>query len=147
VRRVLVDTNVILYAIGGPHPYAEPCRRILTLAGEARIGLEAPTDLLQEVLRHRARRLGDRRQASVEALAAAGLCRLHAVEPRDAVHAAELFAGSDRLSARDAVFAAVAIRHDLETILSADTDFDELPGLRRLDPADSVTLRGLLSSS
>jgi predicted nucleic acid-binding protein len=72
---------------------------------------------------------------------------LHAVEPRDAVHAAELFAGSDRLSARDAVFAAVAIRHDLETILSADTDFDELPGLRRLDPADSVTLRGLLSSS
>jgi predicted nucleic acid-binding protein len=143
VKRVLVDTNVILYAIGGPHAYAEPCRRIVALAGEGSVEMEAPVDLLQEVLHHRARRLGDRRQAAVEARAAASLCRLHAVEPRDAAHAAELFAGSERLSARDAVFAAIALRHDLETILSADSDFDGLPDLRRLDPADPTTMAAL----
>jgi predicted nucleic acid-binding protein len=146
VKRVLVDTNVILYALGGPHAYAEPCRRIVTLAGEGRLGMEAPVDLVQEILHHRARRLGNRRQAAAEAMAAATLCRLHAVEPQDASKAAELFADSTRLSARDAVFAAVAVRHGLEAILSADSDFDGLPGLRRLDPADSAAVAELTGS-
>jgi hypothetical protein len=137
VKRVLVDTNVILYALGGPHAYAEPCRRILTLAGEGRVELEAPVDLVQEILHHRARRLGDRGQAAADALAAATLCRLHAVEPRDANRAAELFASSGRLSARNAVFAAVGVRHGLDAILSADSDFDGLSDLRRVDPTDS----------
>jgi uncharacterized protein len=146
VKRVLVDTNVILYAIGGPHVYAEPCRRIVALAGEGDLEMEAPVDLVQEVLHHRARRLGDRRQAAAEARAAAGLCRLHTVEPRDADHATELFAGLERLSARDAVFAAIAMRHDLSVILSADSDFDGLPDLRRLDPADRATMAELKAS-
>jgi predicted nucleic acid-binding protein len=144
VKRVLLDTNVILYAIGGPHPYAEPCRRIVSLAGEGRLELEAPVDLVQEILHHRTRRLGDRRQAAAEALAAGTLCRLHAVEPQDAIAATELFADSPRLSARDAVFAAVAVRHGLDTILSADSDFDSLPGLRRLDPAAPSAVTELL---
>lgn len=143
MKRVLVDTNVILYALGGPHAYAEPCRRILRLAGEGRIGLEAPVDLVQEILHHRARRLSDRRQAAAEAMATATLCRLHAVDPQDASSAAELFADSACLSARDAVFAAVAVRHGLDAILSADRDFDGLPSLRRVDPADSVAVTKL----
>ena len=143
MKRILVDTNVILYAIGGPHAYADPCRSILALAGEGRFEMEAPVDLVQEILHHRARRLGDRRQASAEARAAAALCRLHAVEPKDASKAAELFEYSSRLSARDAVFAAVALRHDLDTILSADGDFDGLSDLRRLDPADPQAIEEL----
>lgn len=146
MKRVLIDTNVFLYALGGPHAYAEPCRRIVALAGEGGIEMEAPVDLIQEVLHHRARRLSDRRQAATEAAAAATLCRLHPVEPRDASTAAELFADSTRLSARDAVFAAIAMRHGLETILSADGDFDGLPGLCRLDPADAAAVRGLIGS-
>jgi predicted nucleic acid-binding protein len=147
VKRVLVDTNVILYAIGGSHAYAEPCRLILALAGEGRFDMEAPVDLVQEILHHRARRLGDRRQAAAEAMAAAALCRLHAVEPQDADKAAELFAASSRLSARDAVFAAVALHYDLEAILSADSDFDGLSNLRRLDPADPATVGELLTDA
>jgi uncharacterized protein len=146
MKRVLVDTSVILYALGGPHAYAEPCRDIVALAGEGRIGMEAPVDLVQEVLHHRTRRLGDRRQAATEAMAAMTLCRLHAVEPQDASSAVGLFADSARLSARGAVFAAVAIRHDLDTILSADDDFDDLSGLRRVDPADSEAVMEFVSS-
>jgi predicted nucleic acid-binding protein len=146
VKRVLVDTNVILYALGGPHPYAEPCRRIVALAGDGSIDMEAPVDLVQEILHHRARRLGDRRQAATEAMAAAALCRLHPVEPQDSSAAAELFAASDRLSARDAVFAAIAARHGLDAILSADSDFDGVPGLRRLDPADPTVVADLVGS-
>lgn len=144
MKRILVDTNVILYAIGGPHPYAEPCRRLIALAGEGQFAMEAPVGLVQEILHHRARRLGDRRQAAVEASAAATLCRLHAVEPEDVSEAARLFADSIRLSARDAVFAAIAARHGLDTILSADSDFDGRSDLRRLDPAESSTLAALV---
>ena len=55
--------------------------------------------------------------SALETAAAACLCRLHAVEPKDASEAARLFADSNRLSARDAVFAAIAARHELDTIL------------------------------
>jgi uncharacterized protein len=143
VKRILLDTNVILYALGGPHAQAEPCRRILELAGEGSLRPEAPVDIVQEILHHRNRRLGDRAQATADALAAATLCRLHAVEPQDAREAARLFADSPRLSARDAIFAAIAGRHGLQTILSVDADFDGLPGLRRVDPADTAAVAAL----
>jgi predicted nucleic acid-binding protein len=140
---VLLDTNVILYAIGGPHAYAEPCRRVVAMAGEGRLRPEAPADIVQEILHHRTRRLGDRQQAAADARAAAKLCRLHGVLPQDALEAIELFAGSSRLSARDAVFVAVAARHDLQEIVSTDTDFDGLERLRRVDPADEAALAGI----
>lgn len=146
MTRVLVDTNVILYALGGPHAQAEPCRRVLALAGEGKLRLEAPVDLVQEILHHRSRRLSDRSQAAADALAAANLCRLHAVEPSDTRAAATLFASSSRLSARDAIFAAIASRHGLRTILSVDVDFDDLRDLRRVDPADTATVDVLASA-
>ena len=40
------------------------------------------------------------------------------------------------LSPRDAIHAAVALRHDLEGIVSADRGFDEVMGLRRYDPME-----------
>jgi uncharacterized protein len=146
VNRALLDTNVILYAIGGPHPYSRPCRHIVTLAGEGRLRLEAPVDLVQEVLHHRTRRIGDRSQAATDALAAATLCQLHAVEPQDAREAAKLFADSPTLSARDAIFAAIAARHGLDTIISADTDFDGHTQLRRIDPTDTAAIATLTQS-
>lgn len=145
MKRVLLDTNVILYALGGPHPAAEPCRRIVALAGEDRLQAEAPVDMIQEILHHRTRRLGDRAQAKKDALTAAALCRLHAVEPRDAREAARLFAESGRLSARDAIFAAIAARHGLAAIVSADADFDGLPDLQRIDPTDAQAVATLTS--
>lgn len=134
MRAMLLDTNVVLYAIGGPHPYAEPCRRVLALAGDGGLTLEASWTSSKRS--PTTRRLRDRRQSAVDALAAAALCRLHPVEPDDARAASELFASSQTLSTRDAVFAAIAARHGLSEILSADTDFDGLPWLRRIDPAD-----------
>jgi len=52
VKRVLVDTNVILYAIGGPHPCAESCRRIVALAGTTSVtdAAKAETKSVREVV-------------------------------------------------------------------------------------------------
>ncbi|MGQ0650627.1 MAG: type II toxin-antitoxin system VapC family toxin [Gemmatimonadaceae bacterium] len=50
----------------------------------------------------------------------------------DLERAKTLLLGATRLSARDAIHAAVMQRHDVERILTFDTGFDSIPGLDRL---------------
>jgi uncharacterized protein len=136
LTRFLYDTSIFLYAIGGPHDYRSPCRGILARAAGAEVQGEASADLIQEVVHHRSRRTGDRVRAAREARDVAHLCRLHEVQPADTLRALDLYAASERLGSRDAVFAAVAINRGITTILSPDRAFDEVPGLARVDPAD-----------
>jgi predicted nucleic acid-binding protein len=44
---------------------------------------------------------------------------------------------------RDAIFAAQALNRDIDAILSPDTDFDGIPGLERIDPADAKAVAAL----
>lgn len=143
MKRVLLDPRVILYALGGSSAQIVSCRRVLALGADSQLRFEAPTDLVREVLHHRARRLGDRTQAAAEALRAALLCVLHPVESQEARTATELFGGHPTLSARGAIFVAFAQCHNLTTIISTDGDFDGLPGLRRIDPSDEAALAAL----
>jgi predicted nucleic acid-binding protein len=143
LTRFLYDTAVFVYAYGADHPYAEPCREIVDRAGDGDLRGEASADLVQEVLHQRARRTGDRRRAAREAGAAAELCDLHDVRPEDVVRALELFAGTEGLGARDAVFAAVALNRGIPAILSPDRAFDDVAGLARVDPMDRGAVEGL----
>ena len=144
MTRFLYDTAVFVYAYGADHPYAMPCREIVDRAGDGDLRGEASANLVQELLHQRARRTGDRRRAAREAGAAAELCALHEVRPDDVVRALELFAGTERLDARDAVFAAVALNRGITTILSPDGAFDDVAGLVRVDPADRDAVEELL---
>ena len=47
-----------------------------------------------------------------------------------------LLAEMPGIEARDAIHAAVVFEHRLEGIVSADRDFDRIPGLRRFDPLE-----------
>ncbi len=143
MRRVLLDPSVLVYALGGPGPNFEPCRRVLTLAGDGAIELHAPVDLVREVLHHRARRLEDRGQAAAEALIVTLLCVLYPIEPQEVCTAIELFGSHPTLSSRGSFFVAFARRHSLAEIVSVDSGFDGLPGLRRVDPGDDRALAAL----
>jgi uncharacterized protein len=143
VTRFLYDTAVFVYAFGAEHRYAEPCRAIVERAGAGELRGEASADLVQELMHHRARRTGDRSRAADEAAAVAGVCELHEVRPEDVLRALELFASTERMGARDAVFAAVALNRGITTILSPDRAFDEVSGLVRVDPADDRAVEGL----
>jgi predicted nucleic acid-binding protein len=50
------------------------------------------------------------------------------------------------LAVRDAVHAATALNHGIETILSADADFDVIDGFTRIDPADAEAVEELARS-
>lgn len=144
MRRFLYDTNVFVYALGGPSPYREPCRRIVERAAAGRLDGEASADLVQEFLHQRMRQVGDRVQAVAAARRIPLLCRLHDVKASDLTLALWLFETHERVTARDATFAAVALNRGLDAILSADRDFDEIPGIERIDPRDEVRVHALL---
>jgi predicted nucleic acid-binding protein len=147
VRRFLYDTNVFVYALGGPSPYREPCRAIVEHAAAGRLDGEASVDLVQEFLHQRMRQVGDRALAVAAARRIPALCRLHDVRGSDLTLALWLFETHERITARDATFAAVALNRGLGAILSADQDFDEVPGLERIDPRDAARVAALTETS
>lgn len=145
MTRFLFDTGVFVYAVGAPHPYRDPCRDVVRRARSGELRGEASTDLLQELAHQRFRRTGDRDQAVETARAAAALCRLHELRPQDVLHGLELYRANERLGARDAVFAAVALGREIGAILSTDRAFDVVAGLARVDPADTSAVDALAS--
>jgi predicted nucleic acid-binding protein len=136
VRRFLFDTSVFIYALGGEHPYRDPCRAVMAMGVEGRLAGEASIELLHEFVHVRARRKMTRATAIADARTIAATSRLHAVGRSDIERAFELWAEHERLDMRDAIFAAQALNRDIDAILSADQDFEGIDGLERIDPAD-----------
>lgn len=143
MRRFLYDTAVFVYAQGRDHPLREPCREIVARAARGELRGEASADLIQELAHQRHRRTGDRHEAVAAARDAAALCTVHEVTREDALQGLDLFRAHEGLDARDAVFAAVAVRRGIEAILTSDRAFDAIPGLERVDPADVASVSAL----
>lgn len=143
MRRFLFDTGVFIYALGGEHPYREPCRAILREIKSGRIVSEASIELIHEFTYVRLRRGITRRTAIVGARDIADMSRLHVVEMGDIERALDLWCEHERLDMRDAIFAAQALNRGIDVILSPDQGFDEVPGLERIDPADAEAVATL----
>jgi uncharacterized protein len=129
--------------VGGDHPHRRPCRAVVERAQAGRLLGEASPDLLQEFLHQRARRTGDRGGAVALTRDVARLCRFDYLTEADAVRALDLYDRYERLSARDAVFAAFALNRGIDTILSVDADLNGIEGLTRVDPADRAAVEAL----
>lgn len=140
---MLFDTGVFIYALGGEHPYREPCRAILREIKSGRIASEASVELIHEFAHVRCRRGIPRAAAAEDALDIAGASRLHTVTSSDIEHALELWREHERLDMRDAIFAAQALNRGIDAILSPDRGFDEISGLERIDPADDAAVAAL----
>jgi hypothetical protein len=129
---IFVDSNIPMYLVGGAHPNkieAQLSVERLIVAGER---LVTDAEVMQEIL-HRYAAI-QRREAIGPALQT--LLRLvddvFPVEKRDGLRAAEMVAGNEWLSARDAIHLAVMERQGISTILSFDSDFDRWVGVRRI---------------
>jgi len=140
VRRFLFDTSVFLYALGGEHHYREPCRAILREMREGLLTGEASVELVHEFAYVRCRRTGARVDAAESARDVASICELHSVGWDDIDRGLDLWCEHQGLDMRDAIFAAQALNHEIDAILSPDRDFDGIPGLERIDPADTTAV-------
>jgi len=130
----LLDTNVFIYAQGGPHPYREPCRAVLAAAGPETYGVDVET--LQEILDVYTRREQRRVALLTVTDALAAFPDPFPITRREIEEAAGIVVAHERLSPRDAIHAAVVLTYDLEGIVSTDRAFDGVPGLVRFDPAE-----------
>lgn len=143
MRRFLYDTNVFVYALGAEHRYQTPCAAVIARAERGELRGEASVDLVGEFLHHRFRQTRDRSDAARYAREVAVLCRLHELRPDDVPLALSLFERHAQLSARDAFFAAIALNRRIDAILTADRDFECIPGLERVDPIDRAGVDAL----
>jgi uncharacterized protein len=127
---ILIDSNVPMYLIGGEHPNRERAKQVLEIAIAARERLVTDAEAFQEILhRYVAINRRDAVQPAWNALLRV-VDEVHPIELADVERVRSLVLTS-RLTARDALHVAVMQRHDIAEILSFDTAFDAVPGVRR----------------
>lgn len=129
---IFVDSNVPMYLVGGPHPHKADAQRLLESAIAASERLVTDVEVLQEVLH---RYVAIQRRDAIQPAFDAVLDLVDEVFPvtlDDVLRAKDIVLGKPRLSARDALHAAVMERHDVRRIMTFDTAFDDVPGLTRL---------------
>lgn len=130
---ILVDTNVLIYAIGSTESVAELAAGVLAYAGDR--DLRITPRVLEEFAHVHARRTRDRVQAReyCEELAA-HLGPLEYASEEDIAVALETWAAQPNLDFADALLAAQALRHECP-LVSADKAFGEVAGLQWIDLA------------
>ena len=129
---IFVDSNVPMYLVGAAHPHKQDARQLLEAAIAADERLVTSAEVLQEIL-HRYSAI-DRRDAIQSAFdALLGVVdEVFPIEWADVERARALVTGLARLSARDALHAAVMARQQIDRIMTFDTAFDRVPGISRI---------------
>ena len=129
---ILIDSNVPMYLVGGPHPNKANAERLLEKLTLERQRLVTDAEVLQEIL-HRYAAI-DRRDAIQPAFDAIlrVVDEVLAVDQIVAERAKQIVLGYRQLSARDAVHLAVMEKNGIERILSFDAGLDTFPKITRL---------------
>jgi len=135
---IVLDTTVLVYAVGDDHPLREPSRELI--AGIADGGLRATTtvEVLQEFTHVRARRR-TREEAALRARDYLELLApLLVIGEEDLEQGLRLFTRGTRLGAFDCVLAAAAGRANATALVSADAAFADADVTHVIPDADAV---------
>ncbi len=129
---IFVDSNIPMYLVGGDHPHKVDAQRTLERLVSERRRLITSSEVFQEIL-HRYVAI-DRRDAIESAFEVLRnvVDEIHAVGEQDVFAAKDLVHAHTKLSARDALHAAVMRRREIAEIVSFDRGFDAVAGISRL---------------
>jgi uncharacterized protein len=129
---ILIDSNVPMYLVGADHPHKADARRLLEAAIAAGERLVADVEVLQEIL-HRYVAIDRREAIQTPFDAVLGVVdEVFGITVADVERAKAIVLGRVRLSARDALHAAVMEREGIERVMSFDRGFDGLPDVTRV---------------
>ncbi len=132
---IVVDTTVLVYAVGAEHPLRDPCRAVVAAVDAGRVTATTTIEVIQEFCHVRARRR-DRTDAAALARSYADLFSpLVVVDHDDLRGGLDLFERMDGLGAFDALLAATAQRRGAAALISADVAFARVVDPHHLDPA------------
>ena len=134
---IILDTTVLVYAVGEEHPLRDGCRRLLAAHGDGHVEATTTIEVIQEFAHVRARRRTPLDAVDVARHYVAALSPL-ATTREDLDRGLDLFERHPELRAFDAVLAAVAFGRAAEALVSADHAFASVPGLRWIDPGTTA---------
>jgi predicted nucleic acid-binding protein len=132
--RVFVDANIFIYALGAPSAHQDACRAFLREVADGHIVAATSTLVIQEVVNHfiRRGRGADAAQAGEAVLDACTV--VYPVNEMDCRRLFNLLSAGPYTRAADLMHVAVMQTAGIDTIMSADRDFDRFAGVTRLDP-------------
>jgi len=136
----LVDANVVIYA-AVPSEYRDPCLEVLDAVASGRADGRLSTAVLEEIWH--VERSG--RAGMLDGLAEHAYTVFSPLLPvtDHAIRAAFDF-GASALGTNDRVHVGTCAFHGIESILTADSDYDGVREVRRIDPLDERARRLLL---
>jgi len=124
---IVVDTTILVYALGGPHPLQEPSERLMDAVAGGELHATTTIEVIQEFAHVQARRL-PRQEAAERAREYARLLSPLLSASEEALHRGlDLFARHEQLGSFDAVLAAAAQEADADALVSADRAFSAVP--------------------
>ena len=136
----LVDANIIVYA-AIPSEYRAACLEVLAAVAAGRADGKISTAVLEEVWHLEL----SGRVGSLRGLADRAYRAFAPLLPvTDDIVARALRLDARGLGSNDRIHVATAVANGIETILSADTDFDRVRAIRRVDPLEKRAVTRLL---
>lgn len=120
---IVLDTTVLVYAVGAEHPLRDPCRRLVEAIADGQLEATTTVEVIQEFAHVRSRRRGRSDAARLSNDYAELLAPLITVSPEDLRAGLTLFEHHERLGAFDAVLAATAGAHEATALVSTDSAF------------------------
>jgi hypothetical protein len=126
---IVVDTNVLVYAVGAEHDLRASARRLMRAVAAGTVAATTTAEVIQGFAHAFARRRG-RTLAVVQASRyVEGLSPLLRPRREDLEAGLSLFERHPRLHAFDCVLAATAVSRDPRAFVSADRGFADVDGL------------------
>jgi predicted nucleic acid-binding protein len=123
-----------MYVAGREHPFKEPSTSFLRKVALGEVTAASDVEVLQEIL-YRYYHTGEIEKGfRVFDVFIQTIPHIHTVTLDDLLTARQLLSTHPTIKPRDAIHAAVMLRVGVRTIASYDHHFDDLEGIRRLEP-------------
>jgi predicted nucleic acid-binding protein len=132
---IMLDTTVLVYAVGSDHSLAQPARDLIGAVRDGALRAHTTPEVIQEFAHVRARRTSRADAAQIAEAYATAFAPLQVVTTSHLSLGLELWRNAPDLGAFDAVLAATAITMDAQ-LISADRAFGNVKGLRWIDLAE-----------
>jgi predicted nucleic acid-binding protein len=131
---IVLDTTLLVYAVGSDHPLREPSRRLVDAIAEGRVDATTTIEVIQEFVHVRTRWHGRADAASVGRNFAELLAPLLPVLGSVVDAGLKIFERSKELGVFDAFLAAAALGSGADALVSADLAFSSVSRLAHVVP-------------
>jgi uncharacterized protein len=142
---IVLDTTVLVYAVGVDHPLREPCQQLIRAIAGGTILATTTIEVIQEFTHVRARRRDRKDAAELARDYIELLSPLLIIEETDLREGLRMFEEGTGFGSVDAVLAAAARAAGAEALVSSDAGFSSIAAIHHVVP-DADGVRSLLAA-